>query len=97
MASLCHRAVAEKKRPRQGEDGSAVSGHVGGTVSVEGLAVTWSLEVVYYLPMAELRADPSCCALLSRVLQSSTAEKARPWLCCDDFKSRASGRQQECR
>ena len=39
--------------------------------------MTWSRAVVYYLPMAELRAEPSCCALLSRVLQSPTAEKAR--------------------
>jgi hypothetical protein len=49
--------------------------------------VTWSREAVYYLPMAELRADPSCCALLSRVLQSSTAEKARPQLCCSRSRS----------
>lgn len=47
------------------------------TVSVEGFAVTWSPEAVYYLPMAELGAAPGCCALLSGVLQDPTAEKAR--------------------
>ena len=64
------------KRQRKEEDGGAGSGPAGGTISVEGFAVTWCREAVYYLPMAELRADPGCCALLSHVLQSPTTEKA---------------------
>ena len=54
-------------------------GRTPGTVSVEGFAVTWSPDAVYYLPMAELSAAPGCCALLSGVLQSPSAEKVHLW------------------
>ncbi len=68
---------AGKRKAKHDEDTDADGSRTPATVSVEGFAVTWSLEAVYYLPMAELAAAPGCCALLSGVLQDPTAEKAR--------------------
>ena len=69
------KAAGSKRTAKQDEDDSADGARTPAIVSVEGFAVTWSPEAVYYLPMAELAAAPGCCALLSGVLQDPTAEK----------------------
>lgn len=50
-------------------------GATAGAVSVEGLAVTWSSTVVYYLPMSQLQHLPTVWSQISAFLQSPSAEK----------------------
>ena len=66
-----------KSAAKQDEDVDPDGSRTPATVSVEGFAVTWHPDAVYYLPLAELGAATGCCALLSAVLQDTTAEKAR--------------------
>ena len=53
----------------------ASAGVCAGSVSVNGLAVTWSRAAVYYLPMEQLQRLPTVWPLVAAVLQSPTAEK----------------------